>query len=520
MGLVESEETLVDWIRNRRRTLGLTQEEVVQAVRRSGIAMSRGHLSNLETGAYPLRAEHVIAFDRVLEADGWLMALAERVWGRPVRGLLPVDWANIGRSMYDLLANDAKNPVSIEQDDIELWWNERPPGDSIVVKGREQVEAAMFALIRLAAKQPLPQTLPPIALAGVFEGLRSGNRPGLPKLVRESLRAVMERGRQCRHYIPSERDDLDETTLVYIVAPLLACPRFDARILDRKVSPVVENMMVIPHLASVQFYATESARHIDAAVIHTGAEPRRVLEDRMAQLDAMSSRFVARYPRQEVASEEDFELTEPELAFRRRLAEIATIRGPACAVLAHFPTATNPPAVYAERIDRRRKMSKNEFDPAWREIVDLQAERHFALRDQLERGFSYRVVVPEEQFDTPPEDSDEWTRDERSALFDGLLALLEEYPTFEIGVASPRLAPGVAGCRWEVRQSQARSIVLVQSFATVGRRPPNGDPDLQAVDILIEKPGPVRAFSNYFDDLWGRVAEHDRSDIIKRLKRL
>lgn len=514
--LARSELALAEWIRDRRRSMRMTQEEVIKRVRKAGIVMSRGHLSNLETGAYPLRPDHVLALDRALEADGLLISRAERVWQRPINGLLPADLVEIGKSMYRLLVLDAASrPVDLAKDGLDQWWRDRTKGDSFVVQGRDDVEAVMLDLLALAAKQPPSESADPIALAGAFEGFRSG-RPGLPKPVRGGLRQVMERGHECRHYIPSDRDDLDETTLVYIVAPLLACPRFKARMLDPKISATVENMLVIPGLAAVQFYATDSAKDIDAAVIHTGLDARRVLERRISQLREVSSEFVTRYPRN--LDDETRGLTDAEVSFRRRLAEISTIKGPARAVLAHFPTATNPPEVYRARLDRRKDdpfYIADQSDVA--DIVTLQARRYQALREHLERGLPYQVVVPMEQFELPADDTVEWHRSERKAQFEYLLELLAEFPSFELGFAAPVLEPGVKACQWEVRESQARSVVIVQASGTVGP-PVDGKPQLQPVDILITQPGCVKAFSSYFQDMWGRSVRSERPEIEALLK--
>lgn len=538
---------LVELIVQRRKAANLTQQEAVRRLDRLGLAISRGHYASLERGR-GLKADHVVAFDHVFGAGGELISVAEEEWGYRLSSSFLGLWARLGEGIHedwvelaetsegsragDPLPGDADepsalNPASLSSaafERLEEWLDSVQDGE--VFEGRERMERAAFYLLSLSTKDPHPELRPPIEFSGAFEGFRkSGRRAGLPRSIRNAVRAAMEKGRECRHYIPAHPDDPDSTTLVYVASPLIACPNFSARIVDVTRVPVVENLLVVPGRATMQFFATNSTSSIDAAVIYKRADARRVIEERVGQIASGSEAFrVQRYERRR-----EIEVTENELEFQGLLTGVAAIDG-SCNVLAgEFPSATIPVKAYAAGIANRKKVAQSATSPVWERMKDLHQQRVSFLRTQLKAGHRHRVIIAPDAL-KPPSDQTLRPEDDYTKVYlplkahrkhlENVLSLLDDHEgIFEVGIADEELSSRIPRCKWEVRDHGASGVLIVHTDYTPPLQSLLGRSagEIVQVDLKIEAPAVIRAFSAFFRGMWSARTQTDPGVVRDRL---
>lgn len=540
-------QSAAEWIQAARKEAGLTQEEVVQRLRTVGLAISRGHFASLEHGR-GLKPDHVVALDHLFHAGGALIAVAESEWGQSISSSRLEAWARLGEGIHqdwvelaESVSSDRRSARSPDREvfgagspagigELQEWWSGVQDGD--VVETPERIEAAVFYLLTLARDEPRPELRHPIQFCGPFEGFRkAGRKAGLPHLVREAVRMAMEKGWECRHYIPMHPEDVESTTLVYVASPLIACRRFHAMTVDLSRASVVENLLVIPGYATVQFFATGNARRIDAAVIHKRPETRRVIEERVKQIASVSEGFdVTRFERRH-----DAEVTSNEVEFQRLLRGVDA-KGGNCFVLAgDFPSSSIPPEAYAAGIRARRTAARRrgvlQSEDVWADMAKLQEGRTELLAEQLEHGLRHQIIITDEALKlstsverTPDDDYTKVYLPKTSLIahLKHVRNLMNEYPdVFEVGIANPDLAARIMRCKWQVRDRGTGGTLVVHTDHTPqeSRLLPSEHQRSAQVDLKIESDAAVKAFTAFFREVWSTKTETDPDTVKGRIER-
>jgi transcriptional regulator with XRE-family HTH domain len=534
----------VDWVRARRKSLDLTQEDVVRRLDGIGLTISRGYFAALEQGR-GFKPDHVVALDYVLDGGGALIEVAEHEWGQPVRSSFLRHWARLGEGIHEdwvQLAASATRPAEdpsqradsatiLDADEkavgeLEKWWESLPDGE--VFKSTRRIERAVVYLLTLAAQRTEPQLRPPIELSGAFEGFRTaGQRAGLPRLVRNALRDAMEKGWRCRHYVPMNPDDVDATTLVYVALPLIACPNFTARTVDLSRVPVMENLLIIPGLATVQFFATTTTRDIDAAVIHKRPDTRGVIAQRVKQIASATEHFyVQRYERSRAAK-----VTENEAAFQRLLTDVAQLPGDCYVLAGELPSSTIPPVAYKRGVTERSKKAHSTDDPIWKTMRELQQERVDLLEAHL-KNYRVRVIVTTEMLAERTK-AVRGPDDDHTKVYLPLKGQIEHLEhvkklmndhrgKFEVGIADEDLAPRVKRLKWEVRDNGATGALVVHTDYTppVTNELGRTSSETAQVDLKVESPAAVKAFSSFFREMWANKTDTDFDSVNQRLNEI
>lgn len=496
---------VASWLRSQRIKAGLSQQAVADAARELGANLSRSHLSNLELGVYPLAPQHVVVLDTILNGRGELISLVEDEWGRTTAPLPQSDWVKLGESIHDFLGGDHAGPDLVDEHNTRLWWANQPDGDAVVVEGRAEVENLVHVLLSMAARDFVPRIKGPIEFTGMFEGFRDDDRhAGFPLSVRHALRSALERGWRCRHYIPVRPDDTDKAALVYVAAALMPCPNYTPLLVDPQVAPTLESFLVIPGLAAAQFIATGTARHVDAAIVYKGDHATRVIQQRIRRIDALSKEFVLRRDR---TVRKGPDATEDELEQKKALAYAERIPGPSRHLLTRWPSVTIAPKLYAELIEARKQTASSTDCAVWDEVTEYHSRRFDAFRENLGNGHPFQLILPESAFLLSGGDAEngELDREQRRRQFAFVLEELLPNDRFEVAIAPDKWAKRIEQCRWAVheRASGSGGVVSVQTFYT----PPldgfhvRQNRELR-VDLTIEAPGAVRAFSAYFAHIW------------------
>jgi transcriptional regulator with XRE-family HTH domain len=525
-----------DWLKARRERLGWTQKQVVEAVERAGAQLSRGHLSNFESGAYAPSPALTVVLDLVLDGEGALIRLAEEVLEVRIESPMHPDFIGLARTLHEEMprwaedaedaqeaADGAKAPTS-PSPAAKRKREQRTGRSAPTIQGREAVESAVRDLLAIAASRS-PRDGERIELSGSFKGLRGyPGRGGLPPSIREALRLALESGWKCRHYIQSPPPTGPEAAeLVFVAAPLMPCPQYDPLLVARDKVPAVDDFLFIPGVAAVGFQASAATGGIDAAFVHeSDGEQAYELLEKLHELKPYSFKFVERRVRQH----DPFtpRLTRDELKHRRFLAEAARLTGPARLVVDRWPTSTIPPEDYVAMVERRRdaaaraaeaeEVRTKEGAPTtevteaeWDEMKEMQAARFEELRRHLRSGLPYQLIITPSALRLPSRNENNWTGlnlHERERHFEYVRTLLED-ENFEIGVASDPWAHRIEKCRWELHDQMPGGEVRLETHFTPGLNKNEwepGPPKECRVDLRITTPAAIGSFSSYFRQLW------------------
>ncbi len=500
------------WLKRHRQLRGLTQQQVVDAVLRAGASLSRGHYGNFEAGVHTPGPSIVGVLDLVLQGEGSLIELAERLSGTQLTTPLRADVIGLARTIHEDLpdwAEDASPPAAGDDvpDSTRAWWNEKAVGSAFVVEGRDEVKRVLHDLLSLVATRD-PRDNESIEFAGALEGFRGGEgqRAGFPLRVRDVLRRAMERGWVCRHYIPvPPQVGPEATALVRVAAPLMPCEKYEPRLIDPEDVPAVGNLVLLPGVAAVELLSTGTAKSIDAAVVHKRDEVAKLIEKRIRSIASLSGKpFVVR----DVRTNDPLSptLTADELSHRRFLASAAKINGPSRLVVDRWPTAMILQEDYVSVIERRRKAAKGQGE-GWGDMIVMQRDRFEAFRRHLESGLPYQVIITRENLRLPSEKENHWRAlnlAERKRQRAYLAELLATYKNFEIGIAPDPLAQRIEKCRWEVHDGAPEGLVLLQTHYTPGFNTNDWSPGRQErrVDLKITAAAAVNSFSAYFRHIW------------------
>ncbi len=197
------------------------------------------------------------------------------------------------------------------------------------------------------------------------------------------------------------------------------------------------------------------------------------------------------------------------------------VRGPARQLLEAWPTVSFHPELYAELVNRRMKLAGSSEPEAWAEMIKLHQERFRAFKENLADGYEFQLILPRTALSLPEAgtNGEAVTFAERRKHFEFVLTELLEKDNFQVGIAPDKWTERINSCRWSVNEpaSGGGGVVSVQTFYT----PPLDGFDVRQsqklrVDLKIEAPGAVRAFSSYFAHVWD---ESDRSSVRELLEK-
>ncbi|MDY7106357.1 MAG: helix-turn-helix transcriptional regulator [Actinomycetota bacterium] len=518
-------------MREARERLGLTQTEVVGRLRDEGLAISRGHYSNLERGTYEFTDEQRQVLHRVLAvpfevpAPAAVGVVGARIEPVALTDDYPDDVVRAGRKLNEYLAEAdlAWTPESL--DDFAGRPDEPPVTE--VLTDPEAVQRRLVRLLLDGADRPDGEPILMLGFAGV--SLRSGERIGLSKEVRRAIHHALSRGRRCTHVVRTTEDDRndlralqsdgerreDAAKFVQVVGQLLRMPNYEAYAVPARKVGTTDAAIVVPGIGAVQFYGGATSGQFEAALFLRDPRTVEVVADHVHQLVKVSKPITHRRIERRSPHLVGPEIDDDELLWEEDVTELAETPCARSFAYLFFPTELWPPEVYADRLDARREASDGAAagrDRRWRILRDWQAARHESMFEQLELGFPLRVVLPTSTLHSfartgrwsGPADEDEWMtwpESQRIALLEGIEELFATFPNFEIGLAGARWRRALESVRWAVHDDPAGGVVTVR----VTHRGDIGEPEVSRVDMQIRRPEIVQAFAAHFGDLWNHT---------------
>lgn len=322
--------------------------------------------------------------------------------------------------------------------------------------------------------------------------------PELQVRYQQALAGALQRGWQIRHLWRLDHDTHRSLLLVENMLKLLGTGRYQPSYFHQygTLAPPYD-LLVIPQAAAMLVLATQNPHRADAALLTYDPEQIELLHTHFSQLLAQSQPLVQSYlPQDEVRVWQAYADAEAHPGGRVTVKDGLTF-------LAEPPSWYQAESLLAPAIQVSR--------PALSVVFECQQRRYESFQTHITSS-TYRDICPKRAIERlirqgkPPRNDRipgfRFPAEARRAQLEYTLYVLKTYEHYQLALIDEEEEEMIpTEMFWEVAGG---NTVLMLTWST----DVSGNDII--VDLVIQEPTIVRAFQDHFEDLWKRIAPHNK----------
>jgi hypothetical protein len=382
------------------------------------------------------------------------------------------------------------------------------PRESGVIWGRPALVETMISLVE---NLPALSRFQSQTLLFTFQGAENvfDDFPELQDLFTKALYGALQRGWKICHLWRIDQDVRRSIFLVENMLKLLGTGRYLPHYISQYGTlSAPYDLLIVPGTAAMLFFATQTPRRDDAALLSHDPEQIELLRTHFYQLYAMSQPLAKTY------------LPEDGSRNWQALADAESTPGGRLVVKDGLSFLTEPPEWYSQ--DWMLNEVLDLHGPALAEMLESQRRRFASFQANIATS-SYRDICPRRAIERLVRDGEPPSKDRyppgyrlspraRREQLERTIYLLRTCQRFEIALIDEEEEQFVpAEMFWEVA---GQKTVVMLSWSSDMK-----DKDI-IIELVINEPTIVHTFHDYFKELWDRIApEHkDKSQVIAWLE--